>query len=159
MNRLLIVGLGNALMGDDGLGPQAVERLQAEGLPQGVRACQGETDVLRLLGLWQGEPQVWLIDALRSGEPPGTITRLTHDELRCAQQPQTTIHHLSLPESLRWMALSEPQLQQVTYTLWGVEPASIEPATGLSPAVEKALDELVPTLRAALEQELRTQGP
>ena len=57
------------------------------------------------------------------------------------------------------MALSEPQLQQVTYTLWGVEPASIEPATGLSPAVEKALDELVPTLRAALEQELRTQGP
>ena len=159
MTRVLIVGLGNSLMGDDGVGPLAVERLLAGGLPEEVRACQGETDVLRLLGLWQGEPQVWLIDALRSGQTPGTITRLSHDELRAAQQPQTTIHHLSLPESLRWMALTEPQLQVVTFTLWGIEPVSVEPATGLSPPVEKALDQLVPALQAALDEELRTEGP
>jgi hydrogenase maturation protease len=158
VSRLLIVGLGNSLMGDDGVGPRAVEQLLAAGLPKGVRACQGETDVLRLLGLWEGEGQVWLIDALRSGQTPGTITRVDHDELRKAQQPQTTIHHLSLPESLRWMTLSEPRLQEVTFALWGVEPASIEPATGLSPAVEKALDQLLPALQAALEQELQTEG-
>jgi hydrogenase maturation protease len=135
--RLLLVGLGNALAGDAGAGPAVVARLRAAGLPAGLRAEEGGSDALRLATLWRGEPEVWLADALQRGAPPGTVHRLEHEELLAIPQRHAGAHHLSLPECLRWLALSDPNLGRVRFRLWGIEPGRLA-AVGLTPAVEEA---------------------
>jgi hydrogenase maturation protease len=140
--RVLVVGFGNALAADDGAGPAAVERLRAAGLPEGMRAEEGGEDSLRLERLWRGEREVWLVDALARGAPPGAIRRVGHEELLAIPQGHAAAHRLSLPESLRWLAIGYPEMASVRYRLWGIEPERLAPGVGLSPAVARAVAEV-----------------
>jgi hydrogenase maturation protease len=81
----------------------------------------------------------WRVDALRRGAPPGTVHRVGHDDLLALPQAHAGAHHLSLPESLRWIAVAHPEMSPVRYTLWGVEPAVVEPREGLSEPVAAAV--------------------
>jgi len=147
--RLLLVGFGNSLAADDGVGPAVVERLREGELPSGLRAEEGGQDALCLAGLWRGEPEVWLVDALIRGAPPGTVHRLEHEELLAIPQRHATAHALSLPECLRWLVLAHPEMAGVRYRLWGVEPGRVAMEEGLSPAVTEAVAGLVGEIRRA----------
>jgi hydrogenase maturation protease len=134
---VLVVGFGNDLVGDDGCGLAVARRLRGPGAP---RVEEGHSDSLRLPSLWAGEGEIWLVDALVRGAPPGTIHRLSHEELMSIPQRHATAHQLSLPESLRWIAHSYPEMAGVRYRMWGIEPASLTLGEGLSPAVEAAVE-------------------
>jgi len=142
----LVVGFGNTLAGDDGVGPAVVRRLAALGAPGLVRMVEAGTDALDLAGLWRGEARVWMVDALLRGSAPGTIHRLEHEEVLAVPQRHATVHHLSLPECLRWLALAEPAMAAVRYRLYGVEPGRLGLGEGLSPAVARAADRLAEAL-------------
>ncbi len=137
---ILVVGFGNTLQGDDGAGLAVIERLQRMALPPGVRAEDGGTDALHLPGLWQGEAQVFLVDAVVGGAAPGTVYRLRHRAILEVAQPHATVHHLSLPESLRWIALAYPEMASVRYRFWGIEVARVALGVGLSPHVTAAVE-------------------
>jgi hydrogenase maturation protease len=140
---VLIVGLGNPLMGDDGVGHAVVEQLRRSLADRhGVRAEYGDTDALRLPSLWHGEEEVWLVDAVSSGAPPGTIHRLDHETLLAVPQEHHHAHRLSLPDSLRWIALGVPEMASVRYRLWGIEVRRVAPAEGLSPVVAAAAEQV-----------------
>ncbi len=143
MTPLLILGLGNDLMADDGAGLVAARRLRRSGPPASVRVEEGGSDVLVLSSLWRGEPRVWLIDAFWTGVPPGTIRELDHEEVLAIPQRHATAHQLSLPESLRWLALTDPELATARFRLFGIEAARVEPVEELSPEVEAAVGEVV----------------
>ncbi|HET7294428.1 MAG TPA: hydrogenase maturation protease [Vicinamibacteria bacterium] len=147
--RVLVVGFGSGLVADDGIGPAVIRRLEALGPVPGVRVEHGGQDSLRLIGLWRGEPEVWLVDAIVRGAPPGTVHCLGHEELLAIPQQHGTAHQLSLPESLRWLALSYPDMAAVRYRLWGVEPERLELGVGLSPAVARAVDAVADEVRRA----------
>jgi hydrogenase maturation protease len=147
---VLVVGFGNALAADDGAGPAVVERLRAAGLPAGLRAEEGGQDALCLAARWEGEPEVWLVDALIRGAPPGTIHRVAHEELVAIPQRHATAHQLSLPECLRWLSLARPEMAGLRYRLWGVEPERVALSEGLSPAVARAVRAVAEELRSAL---------
>jgi len=149
---VLIVGFGNPLMADDGAGPALVAALTSVRLPRGVRVEDGGSDSLVLSGLWRGEPDVWLVDAVIRGDPPGSVVRLGHDELLRVPQRHGTAHRLSLPESLRWLAIAHPERAHVRYRLWGIEPAAVEPRPGLSAAVADAVADVAGELRALLSR-------
>ena len=72
----LILGIGNILMGDEGVGVEVVRRLEAQPLPEGVECLDGGTGSFVLLGPMQSAARVILVDATADGAPPGTITRL-----------------------------------------------------------------------------------
>jgi len=143
---ILVAGFGNTLAGDDGVGPLVVRRLATLELPSGTRAVEVRTDALELAGLWRGETHVWLVDALIRGAAPGTIHRLEHDEVMSVPQRHATVHHLSLPECLRWLALDETAMAAVRYRLYGVEPERLDLGEGLSPAAAAAADQLAEEL-------------
>ena len=149
MGPVLVVGFGNPLVADDGAGPAVIERLVAAGLPPGLRAEECGQDSLRLPALWRGEREVWLVDALIRGAPPGTLHSVTHEELLDIPQRHGTAHQLSLPESLRWLALAWPEMGAVRYRLWGIEPERLDLVPGLSPAVARAVERVAEELRAA----------
>jgi hydrogenase maturation protease len=150
--RVLVVGFGNTLAGDDGAGLGVAEGLLRRALLEGVRVEIAGSDSLRLPDLWAGESEVWLVDALIRGEPPGTVHRLGHDEVLRVPQRHATVHQLSLPESLRWIALAYPEMSCVRYRLWGIEPAALGLTQGLSEPVRRAVE-------GVIEEILREAGP
>ncbi|GAB2834465.1 hydrogenase maturation protease [Ferruginibacter profundus] len=72
-NKILILGIGNYLMGDEGVGVHAAERLQHEHLPDYVDVVDGGTGGFHLLGYFEGYETIILIDATLDNNPNGTI--------------------------------------------------------------------------------------
>ncbi|PLX94811.1 MAG: hydrogenase [Desulfuromonas sp.] len=145
-SALRIIGIGNPLMGDDGLGITAIERLRAVDLPQAVELIDGGTGGLTLLHLMEGATKVIFIDAVVMQLPPGSIRRIDDLLPRLTAAPeQLSLHEtglaaaLALGESLEMLP---PQL-----VLFGVEPQEVAPSLELTPAVSSILPELVEQVR------------
>jgi hydrogenase maturation protease len=148
MTLILVVGLGNTLMADDGAGVAVAARLCERPLPSWARAEASGTDALRLVSLWRGEAEVWLVDAIFRGAEPGTIHRLAHEEVLSIPQGHAGAHALSLPESLRLIAGTQPDMAAVRYRLWGIEPERVGPSPGLTPRVARAVEAVVEEIRS-----------
>lgn len=144
-----IIGIGNPLMGDDGIGIAAVSALEKEGVPEGVEIIDGGTGGLTLLTLMEGAKRVILVDAVETGREPGTILRLAGEDL----EPETSasslsLHSSGLPEVL---ALGRALGTLPPLILFGVQPDSVEVRLGLSEPVAAAL----PSLLALIREELK----
>jgi len=139
---LLILGLGNVLLGDDGLGAAAVARLErGYQLPCGVRVVDGGTLGLALLGLLAEARHVILLDAIRDGGPPGTLVRLTGDDVAPAVRDRLSPHQAGVADLLDAARLSDCYPSSVT--LLGLVPERIELELARSAAVEARLEDLV----------------
>ncbi len=139
---LLILGLGNVLLGDDGLGAAAVALLRdMYCLPEGVRLFDGGTLGLSLLPYLEDTEAVILVDAIRADGPPGTFVRLEGDEVAPAVATRLSPHQIGVADLLdgaRWL---DRYPQHVI--LLGLVPESIELAVGLSPRVAIGLPALI----------------
>ena len=82
---VLVLGLGNPLRGDDGIGSRVVEELIRRGLPEGVTALDGGTGGLDLLQVLEGWERVVVVDAADVGREPGQFVRFTPDQARLAE--------------------------------------------------------------------------
>jgi len=150
LSGVLVLGFGNPLVGDDGAGPAVVRELADHCPPAGIRIEDGGTDVLTLPSWWQGETELWIIDAVRAGAQPGTIHRLDHDTILSLPQTTASLHHLSIPECLRWIVHAFPEMRAVRFRLWGIEPAVISASSGLSEPVAEAVGQVASELWSAL---------
>ena len=150
---LLILGLGNLLCTDDGLGVVATTRLSREfEAPEGVKILDGGTLGLSLLPHLQESRAAILVDAIRADGPPGTIVRLEGSDVAPAVRDRLSPHQIGVADLLdgaRWLG-QYPD----TVVLVGIVPASIELGYGLSPSVEAQL----PALVDAVVQEAARQG-
>ncbi|MBH0197662.1 MAG: hydrogenase maturation protease [Nitrospira sp.] len=136
-----IIGLGNGLRGDDAVGLMAARRIrQAVGDP--VEVIEAEMAGVDLLELMKGAHIVMLIDAARSGQAPGTIHRLDASTGPIGGQmfPRSS-HALGTVDALE-LARAMGVLP-ATVIVYGVEAGNTEAGQPLSPAVTKALDEVV----------------
>jgi hydrogenase maturation protease len=151
--RTLILGSGNILLQDEGLGVHAVERLTSQyWLPQEVQALDGGVVGLALLPYLEGVSSLLVLDAIQAGQQPGTLARLSDHGLSAALSLKTSMHQIGLQELLATGSLLGTLPPHVV--LWGMEPASIEWGIGLTPPVAVHLDALV----GAAVQELRDWG-
>jgi len=89
VKRVLILGLGNPLLGDEGVGLRAVEELKGLELPDGVTVAEGGTTGLGLVSLMEGYQRVIVVDAADMGHPPGCVVRFTplEAQLKTAEAP------------------------------------------------------------------------
>jgi hydrogenase maturation protease len=150
---LLILGLGNVICADDGLGVVAVERLRRRyALPPEVRALDGGTLGLSLLGQFGEADDVILVDAVKIDARPGTRVRFNGDTVGRAVRERLSVHQIGvadLLDALRWMDALPRRL-----VLLGLVPRSVELSMGRSPEVEAAL----PSLVRAVAEEAREMG-
>ncbi|RLC87110.1 MAG: Ni,Fe-hydrogenase maturation factor [Chloroflexi bacterium] len=151
--RILVLGLGNPLRGDDGVGPRVVEELTRRGLPEGVTALDGGTGGLDLLQVLEGWERVVVVDAADVGREPGQFVRFTPDQARLvAAGDRFSLHHAGLSEVLTLADALGRALPEMV--IFGVQPAGIGWKEGLSPAVETALSVLTDAvLREITEDE------
>ncbi len=134
---MLVIGIGNELCGDDGVGPWIVKHIAAAHWP-GVSAVElGSSDLTLLLDIWQDFSFVYLVDAVLAAYPVGTIIRVN-----CYNQDQITdvnmisTHHCNLLEVIklaRMLEMLPPRL-----FLYGIVGRSFQIGSGLSPEVEGA---------------------
>lgn len=150
---ILVLGLGNSIMRDEGLGVRACERLaQRYRLPNDVTVLDGGTLGLDLLPYLEGVTDLLILDAVQSGRAPGTVVRLENDQIPQALAHKLSMHQVGLQELLAVMALRGQTPPRIV--LLGMEPALIEPGLELSEPVLASLDTLV----AAAVAELRSWG-
>jgi hydrogenase maturation protease len=132
-----VLGLGNTLHSDDGIGPQAIERLRNDSrVPEDVALIEGGTLGLELLTYVWDCSYLLVLDAVDVGQPPGTLVRMSSQELQTLPG-KGSVHQLGLADllvALRILANRTPEV-----VLLGVQPASIEWGTELSPAVAAVL--------------------
>ena len=139
---LLVLGLGNVLLEDDGVGAAAVSLLLDRfDAPAGVRVLDGGTLGLSLLPYLQSADAVILVDAVRADGAPGTAVRLDGDEVAPAVATRLSPHQVGVADLLdgaRWLD-SYPR----RVVLLGLVPASMDLVVGLSPRVHAGLSGLV----------------
>ena len=139
---LLVLGLGNVLLEDDGVGATAVALLRERfSAPKGVQVLDGGTLGLSLLPYLQSAERLILVDAIRADAAPGSLVRLIGDDVAPAVSTRLSPHQVGVADLLdgaRWL---ERYPRQVV--LLGIVPESMELAVGLSPRVRAALPSLV----------------
>ncbi len=149
----LVLGLGNVLLHDDGIGVWVAESLRRSfEFPAGVAILEGGTLGLDLLPQLGGVERLLLIDAVKLGQSPGAAVRLEGDEVPAALDVKISPHQIGLGDLLaaaRLMGQSPPRI-----VLWGMEPERLDPGTGFSPSVAQAL----PRLQARVVEELERWG-
>jgi len=152
-SRLVVLGVGHELMGDDGVGVQAVRRLSREGLGQGVEAIEAGTSVMDALDLVPSGADVLVVDAATGGHPPGSVYRFALGDL--ASQRGMSLHETSLPEAFALARLAGAAFGNVIVI--GVEPARVEPGTELSPTLQEKMPAILGVVRAELARLLRSE--
>ena len=152
-NGVLVLGLGNVLLGDDGVGAAAVARIERDyHVPPGVRLEDGGTLGLSLLGLLAESEHVILVDAVRTDSPPGTLVRLDGADVMDAVYERLSTHQVGVADLLE--AARFIDRYPATVVLLGLVPDVIDLAVVRSSAVDAGLDALV----AAIVRELKSLG-
>jgi hydrogenase maturation protease len=144
-NRLrpvLILGLGNILLQDEGVGVHVVERLQrAFHIPPEVEVLDGGTAGMALYEHIVDRRHLLVIDAVNTGRPPGTVVKLTRDEVPVYWQTQVSPHQLALSDILAALLMAGRDLPEIA--LIGIEPLSLNTGIGLSAVVMQQMDNLL----------------
>jgi hydrogenase maturation protease len=138
---LLIAGLGNSLLMDDGVGVHAVRELKHDP-PYGATVVEVGTAVLDALHLLERADRVIALDAVQAGQPAGTIVEVRPSTSR-DPGPGQSLHELDLRDAL----LLLPGDRRPEMIILGVEPERIDYGLELSPAVGGAFPEFVDTVR------------
>ena len=145
-DKIVIMGIGNWLMSDDGVGVHAAQALALDP-PPGARVVDAGTDVLSALSFLEGAARVLLIDAVRGGGEPGAVRRLTEGDLS-SPGSGSTAHTVSL---LAGRHLLPPGAPWPEFLILGVEPATLAYGMELSPAVAAALPRVTRLSREIVE--------
>lgn len=151
--RAVVLGIGNILLCDEGVGVRAVEALRAGyEVPPGLSLIDGGTSAMELLDDLEGLELLIVLDAVRAGRGPGTLVALRGTEVPVFFRARLSPHQVGLAEVLATLDLLG-RAPRATVVL-GVEPASLATRLGLTEAVEARVPELV----LATVRELASHG-
>ncbi len=154
--RVLVLGLGNRLLSDDGVGPVLVDTLAAEGEAAAeVELVDGGTQGLMLLSRIAGRRALLILDAVALGAAPGTVHVLDGPAVLASGGASSTAHEANAGELLRAAALLGDLPARVTVV--GIEPAELRTGMDLSEAVTRALPAALQTIRDVLRDMLAAQ--
>ena len=143
----VVVGIGNTILSDDGVGVHAARRLQDDArLPAGVTVLDGGTLGLDLAPFVSDASRLLFLDAVNLGEAPGTLTRMRGTDL-LSETRSWSVHQLGVADLIAALTLLSSKPQDIV--VLGVQPAHTDWGTSLSPTVEAAL---TPLVDAALDQ-------
>jgi hydrogenase maturation protease len=149
--NILILGLGNLLLSDEGVGVHTVNALaQRFQMPEGIEILDGGTSGMDLLDTISGRDHLIVCDAIRSDERPGSVHRIDGESIAAFFATHISPHQLGLSEVLANLELLGERPQHVT--IIGVVPADLSLGTELSAAgregMEKSIDLIFDDLAA-----------
>jgi hydrogenase maturation protease len=140
-----VIGVGNRWRSDDAAGLEVVARLRGA-LPEEIELLEREGEPTSLIEAWRGADAAWVVDAVSSGAPPGTLHRLDAGERELpADVFRTSTHHLGLAEAVelaRAVGALPPRL-----VVFGIEAARLDLGETLTPEVADAVGRAADAVR------------
>ena len=138
--KTLVLGVGNLLLKDEGVGIHAIRALEKEDLPSDVSVMDGGTGGLHLLSWLQDYERIIMIDATLDDNPPGTI-RMIQPRYASDFPPLMSAHEIGLRDMIEAMCLMDnlPEIRLVVISAADISEVEIE----LSPEVQAALPEVI----------------
>lgn len=150
--KRLLIGVGNEFRQDDGIGLAIVRQLKSQ-LPPEITTIEASGEGVALMEAWQGFDRIYLVDAVASGSPPGTIHRIDAQQQSVPTQFfNYSTHAFSVAEAVE-LARSLGQLPPQV-VLFGMEGERFRMGVGFSDAVTQAIPQLLEQIMRELAPEL-----
>ena len=151
--RIVILGIGNILLSDEGIGVHVANELFKRVLPENVSVVEGGTDGFRLLNVITEADRLILIDAVRGGSEPGSIYRFDIDDVkRCPSGFKTSVHQIGILEVIDLSGLIG---QTPHTTIVGIEPKSLEMSMELSPEIRDKMPRIIEIVLEEVSRSLK----
>ena len=143
--KTLVLGVGNKLMSDEGVGVHVIERLAEKfQLPEEVQVLDGGTLGLDLLYYLEGIENLLIVDAAETGKEAGTMIRLQDDEVPAFMSIKISPHQMGVPDMLAAAKMMDRYPKRLV--LWGIQPQLITLGLDLSPVLASKVDSLTDNL-------------
>jgi hydrogenase maturation protease len=148
---VLVLGVGNVLMGDDSIGVRVVEELERRfQIPEGVEVLDGGTSGFELLSHIRNREHLIIIDAIKSGMPPGMVVRVDGEDVPARFMTRISPHQLGLSDVLAAATVNGELPKQMV--LFGIEPKRVELGLVLSDEVKENFEKLIETVKEELSR-------
>jgi hydrogenase maturation protease len=148
--KILILGLGNILLGDEGVGVRVAEQLLSHPLPDEIEVIDGGTAGYELINFFEGKEKVIIVDAVKTNDTPGSVYKLDLALVQEDETVQLSLHQIGLKNVFKMASLMDlnPEV-----TLVGIVPKDYQDYNiGLSEEVEKAIPLAIETVLKEIEQ-------
>ena len=150
LRPVLVLGLGNPLQADDGVGCRVVEALEERALPPGVEVLDGGTPGVGLINLWEGRRRVIIVDAAEMGRRPGEVARFRPEDVTLTGASERfSLHRTAVADALALAKALDLPIPEIVF--YGVQPGRVDWGEQLSPEVAAA----IPGLVEAILEEVR----
>jgi len=138
---ILILGIGNILLKDEGVGVHVVNKLKEMSLPDTIEIFDGGTAGLDLVDFIAGRKKLIVIDAVNAGEKPGTIYRLTEENLHIKPKAIMSFHEIDFIDALHMSIVMDEKPEEIVVI--GIEPKDMSDGTELSPEIEERIPRII----------------
>jgi hydrogenase maturation protease len=161
--KTAIVGVGNLLMADEGLGVKVIEELGRRGVSREADLYDAGTGFFSVVSQLESYENLVIIDAVKGGKPPGTIYRFELDddmlEDESARGGETfgaiSVHDIGVLRALKLQAMAGRVPERVV--LYGAEPSRIEFSLEISPSLEPVIERLADLVLSEIRQDNKTR--
>jgi hydrogenase maturation protease len=151
MDDILILGIGNILLKDEGVGVHVVNKLKEMPLPDNIEVLDGGTAGLDLVDFIAGRKKLVVIDAVNAGGKPGTIYRLTEENLNIKPKAIMSFHEIDFMDALLMSETMGGKPEEIVVI--GVEPKDMSGGVELSPEIEERIPRIIELLMNELNSE------
>ncbi len=142
---VLILGIGNILLRDEGVGVHIVQEMQKMILPGGVEAVDGGTSGANLVEVVADRQLLIVVDAMNADEEPGTVYRFTAEDLMEQHERSISLHEFGLGETL--IMARHLKCAPKESIIYGIQPGAIRPVgIGLTDEVAKVVPKIIQKL-------------
>lgn len=151
--KITVLGIGNILLRDEGVGVKVLEHLKEYNLSKEVELIDGGTATLSLFPIFTETDHLIVIDAVKGGMTPGTTYRLGLSDLMPTEGSSISLHDLGLLEALDMAKRIGKSPKSVV--IFGIEPKEIDWGMELSPEINTKLPEIATLIIKEIETLLR----
>lgn len=147
--KIVILGVGNILLSDEGVGVHIANELMKIDMPEEVRVVEGGTDGFRLLDVITDADRLIVVDAVKGGAAPGTIYRFDIDEIKdCPSGFKTSVHQIGILEVINLSSL----IGRTPYTtVIGIEPKSLAMGMDLSSEIKAKIPRIIELIKEEIK--------
>lgn len=147
MKDTVIIGIGNILLQDDGVGVHVIKQLENENLPSTIELVDGGTSTLDTLGFFLDFEKVIVVDCLRAGLKPGTIYKIKPDDIKNYKKENLSIHDVQILDVVKMANMMNKYPDVV---IFGIEPEKIAVGLEMTLTMVSKIPEIIGNIKKEL---------
>ncbi|MBU3159721.1 hydrogenase maturation protease [Clostridium frigoris] len=148
MKDAVIIGIGNILLQDDGVGVHVIEQLEKENLPSTIELVDGGTSTLDTLGFFLDFKKVIVVDCLRAGLKAGTIYKIKPDDIKNYKKENLSIHDVQILDVVK---MANMMNRYPDVVIFGIEPEKIDVGLEMTEIMVSKISEIIGNIKKELE--------